>query len=127
MINLSVTREVNNRLDDGEDLSMKNSDKARVGVDTDNLLALVHSDNNSVTRVARLLDNNWMTHQLDDSMPQDPLATTQGLDESMVCGQSIGATTRAQVLAETQRLNDSMACRQSPRGPTNKGLRIDLS
>ena len=53
-----------------------------------------------MTRVAQPLDDDWMTHQLDDSMPRGLPATTQGLEDLMACGQTNGATAPAEVLVE---------------------------
>ena len=53
-----------------------------------------------MTRVAQPLNDDRMIHRLDNSMPRGLLATTQGLDNSMACGQTDGATARAKVFAE---------------------------
>ena len=77
------------------DLSTRYSDGLRMdmNVDTDRL----HSDN-SMTRVVRPLDDDPKAQQLqwrlDASMPRAPPSTTRGLDDSMACGRSDGATTR---------------------------------
>ena len=62
-----------------------------------------HSDNDLMTSVAQPLDNNQIAYQLDILIPQGLLAITQGLDDSIVCGQSDGATIRVDVLNTIQR------------------------
>ena len=62
------------------------------------------------------LADDPMAHRLDVPMPRGLPATTQGLDDSMACGRSDGATIRADVLdtirpevsASARRLDDAM-------------------
>ena len=98
-------------------ISMRHSDGIRVGVDTDQM----HSDNNSMTRVARPLnDDLWhgadrmqsdkqLNSYNDDSMPLCPEASLQQLKDLMIQWleddpliPSWSTTTRG--------LDDSMAC-----------------
>ena len=84
----------------------------------------LHLDNTSMTKVVQPLDDNPMAKQFETSMLQGLSATTQGLDDSMACGRSNGATIRPEVFAATWVSNDRMACRQSAQGTTTSGFRI---
>ena len=79
-------------------LSTRNSDEVRVGVDPDQM----HSDNNLMTIVTRPLGDDPMAWGLDASIPRGLPATIRGLDDSMACGRSDGATARVKNLAESQ-------------------------
>ena len=68
----------------------------RFGTDT------LHLDNDTITKVAQLLDNHLMKYRLDVPMPQGLTAITQSLDDSMACRQSDGTTIRADVLNTIQ-------------------------